>query len=271
MIITSTRTAIFALRLFAAAFVLPNCAAAQPTPLEHAHAHNDYVHTRPLLGALELGFNSIEADVFLVDGQLLVAHHRDSVDARRTLESLYLAPLRAYVQQHGGRAYAGAQPLTLLIDVKSDSEATYASLDSLLRRYADLFTIFAGDVVIQGPVVAVISGERAIGTMRRARVRFAAVDGRLADLRQSPPASRALMPLISDSWDHVTKWKGEGPAPATVRRDLERIVGVAHRQGRRIRFWGTPDNETVWQLLRDARVDLIGADDLDALRTFLMH
>jgi hypothetical protein len=255
----------------AAALVIPMCASAQLSPLEHAHAHNDYVHARPLLGALELGFNSIEADVYLVNGQLLVAHNRDSVDTQRTLEALYLAPLRAYVQQHGGRAYPGVQPLTLLIDVKSDSEATYASLDSLLRRYADLFTIFAGDVVIQGPVIAVISGERAIGAMRKARVRFAGVDGRLADLRQSLPATRALMPLVSDSWDHITKWKGDGVAPVTIRRDLERVVTLAHRQGKRIRFWGTPDNEAVWQLLLDARVDLIGADDLDALRTFLIR
>jgi hypothetical protein len=249
--------------------VLPRLAATQPTPLEHAHAHNDYVHARPLLGALERGFNSIEADVFLVDGQLLVAHHRDSVDAARTMEALYLAPLRAYVQQHGGRAYAGAQPLTLLIDVKSDSEATYVSLDSLLRRYADLFTIYAGGAVIKGPVVAVISGERAIGTMRRARRRFAGIDGRLADLSKS--TSPTLMPLISDSWEKITTWKGEGPAPATVRRDVERVVGLAHRQGKRVRFWGTADNEAVWQLLLDAHVDLIGADDLDALRTFLLR
>jgi len=36
-----------------------------------------------------------------------------------------------------------------------------------------------------------------------------------------------------------------------------------------VRFWGTPDNEVVWRLLLDANVDLIGADDLDALRDFL--
>ena len=57
------------------------------------------------------------------------------------------------------------EPLTLLIDVKRDSEATYVVLDALLRRYADLFTISAGGEVIDGPVVAIISGERAIGTL----------------------------------------------------------------------------------------------------------
>lgn len=241
----------------------------QVTPLEHAHAHNDYVHQRPLLDALERGFNSVEADIHLVGGQLLVAHSRDSVDASRTLESLYLAPLRTYVQSHGGRAYAGDMPLTLLIDVKSDAEGSYVVLDSLLRRYADLFTIHAGGEVVAGPVVAIVSGERAIGTMRRARVRFAGIDGRIADLAVNTRATSAVMPLVSDSWERITKWKGVGEVPANVRRDLARVVQLAHQHGQRVRFWGTPDTEVVWQLLLDANVDLIGADDLDRLRIFL--
>jgi hypothetical protein len=257
------------LTLLALAFTFSRSASGQPPALEHAHAHNDYVHARPLLDALERGFNSVEADVHLVGGRLLVAHSRDSVDATRTLESLYLAPLRAYVQQHGGRAYPGAGPLTLLIDVKADSEGSYVALDSLLRRYADLFTIYAGGEVIEGPVVAIISGERAIGTMRNSRVRLAGIDGRIPDLDAKSPAPRTVMPLISDSWDRITKWKGEGPLPANVRPDVERVVQLAHSHGQRVRFWGTPDNEAVWQLLLDARVDLIGADDLDALRDFL--
>ncbi len=240
----------------AVALAIPHATPAQ-------HAHNDYEHTRPLLDALERGFTSIEADVHLVDGQLLVAHHKDSVDKSRTLESLYLAPLRAHVQQQR------TTPLILLIDVKSNADSTYVVLDALLRRYADMLTIYAGDEVIQGPVHAIISGERAITTMRKARVRFAAMDGRLTDLRASPRATRALVPLISDSWEKITKWKGEGPVPPKVRDDIARIVSRAHAHGQRVRFWGTGDNEAVWQVLADANVDLIGADDLDALRAFL--
>ena len=251
------------------ALLCPGRADAQPAALAHTHAHHDYVHASPLLGALERGFRSVEADVHLVGGRLLVAHNCDSVDAAHTLESLYLEPLRANIHQHGGRAYPGAAPLTLLIDVKSDSEATYSALDAVLRRYADILTSFARGEVADGPVIAVISGERAINTMRRAPVRFAAVDGRLADLEKPPRPARALMPIVSDSRDRITTWKGVGPAPANVRRDVDRAVCLAHAQGRQLRFSGTPDNEAVWLLLSDAGVDLIGADDLDALGTFL--
>ena len=263
--------------LTAALLLLPSGLSAQLTVLEQAHAHNDYQHARPMRDALERGFNSIEADVHLVHGQLLVAHDKDSVVASRTLESLYLAPLRAHIQRQNGQVHPGARPLTLLIDVKGDSEQTYVVLDALLRRYADILTIHAGAVVIEGPVAAVISGNRAIGTMRRATVRFAALDGRISDLAdtavthagmgsQSPSL---LMPLISDSWEHITEWKGVGPPPPDVRPEVARIVRRAHERGQRVRFWGTPDNAVVWRLLRDTGVDLINADDLDALRAFL--
>src|SRR5438552_3449936 len=60
-----------------------------PVPLIHAHAHNDYLHRRPLLDALDCGFCSVEADVHLVDGQLLVAHKLNEVRPELTLQSLY--------------------------------------------------------------------------------------------------------------------------------------------------------------------------------------
>ncbi|MDB4917706.1 MAG: hypothetical protein JWM95_5350 [Gemmatimonadetes bacterium] len=244
-------------------------AMAQPTPLDHAHAHNDFEHARPLFDAVERGFGSVEADVYLVGGQLLVGHSRDSLDASRTLESLYLDPLRAYARQHGGRVHGGAQPLTLLIDVKTNADSTYLVLNGVLRRYADLFTIYAGSEVIDGPIVAVISGNRAIKTMNAARVRFAGADGRIPDLTSTPRISSKVMPLISDSWERITTWDGTSSAPATLRQEIDRLVSLAHQHGQRLRFWATPDNEAVWQLLTDAHVDLIGADDLEGLRLFL--
>src|SRR5215475_7710089 len=79
---------------------------AQPTPLVRVHAHNDYEHKRPLFDALDHGFCSVEADIYLVDGALLVAHDRDQVKPERTLQALYLDPLRERVKTNGGRVYA---------------------------------------------------------------------------------------------------------------------------------------------------------------------
>ena len=239
------------------------------SPLDHAHAHNDYEHARPLLDALDRGFGSVEADIYLVDGALLVAHARDSVRADRTLESLYLAPLRAWIGAHGGRVYAGRPPLTLLIDVKSNAESTWAALEPLLRRYDDVITSWHGDSMTARPVVAVISGERPLFTLPAQRDRWAGLDGRLADLAAVHATPAVAMPLVSDDWKEITRWRGRGAPPSAVRRRVASAVARAHAQGRRLRFWNTPDLPVVWRLLVRSGVDLIGADDLGALRRFL--
>ena len=69
--------------------------AEETKPVPQAHAHNDYYHQRPLLDALSHGFCSVEADIFLVDGKLLVGHSRSELKPNNTLERLYLDPLRA--------------------------------------------------------------------------------------------------------------------------------------------------------------------------------
>src|SRR5690242_3898337 len=54
------------------------------------HAHNDYVKPLPFYDAFNKGFGSIEADIFLKEGKLLVAHSAAELDEKRTLETMYL-------------------------------------------------------------------------------------------------------------------------------------------------------------------------------------
>jgi hypothetical protein len=264
-LLTLCRTLVIAI----ACMPLVSMRAHAQSPLDRAHAHNDYQHARPLLDALDRGYGSVEADVYLVNGALLVAHARDSVRAGRTLESLYLAPLRAWIGTHGGWVYAGRPPLALLIDVKSDAESTWVALEPLLRRYDDVITSWHGDSMTTRPVIAVISGERPLVTLPAQRDRWAGLDGRLADLDAVHGPPGVAMPLVSDDWKQITKWRGRGAPPNSVRRRLASAVARAHAQGRRLRFWNTPDAPAVWRLLVRSGVDLIGADDLDALRLFL--
>src|SRR5690242_14417672 len=81
----------------------------RPTPLIHAHAHNDYEHQRPLFDALSHGFCSVEADIYTTNSQLLVAHNIKDVKPERTLQALYLDPLRKLAKKHHGKIY-GDEP-----------------------------------------------------------------------------------------------------------------------------------------------------------------
>lgn len=236
-------------------------------PLPQAHAHNDYRHPRPLLDALDHGFCSIEADVYLVDGDLLVGHDRDELKAGRTLEALYLAPLRERVERNGGTVYPKGPTVILLIDVKDDAEATYAALHQLLSKYEGMLTTVRGERFEQKAVTAVISGNRAEETIRKQEVRFAAIDGRPADLEKGEPSH--VMPLVSANWTNLFAWRGDGPMPEAERTKLRDYVTKAHDRSRLVRFWATPESEEVWNELLAAKVDLIGTDDLDRLRDVL--
>jgi hypothetical protein len=83
-------------------FSVPPAVAAQqclPASLLPAYAHNDYRNKRPLEDALALGYQGVEVDYVFVDGKLLVSHGRGDALRGRTLDRLYLAPLRERVRR----------------------------------------------------------------------------------------------------------------------------------------------------------------------------
>lgn len=248
-----------------------------PTPLPRAHAHNDYHHKRPLFDALSHGFTSVEADIWLVDGELLVAHDAAELDPDRTLRSLYLDPLRELARANGGRIHPGYDaPFQLLVDIKNTGVETYLALSRQLRRYGDLLSSATREGhVHERAVTVVVSGERdAREPMAAEPLRHAFYDGRLADLAAAEPAPASFMPLVSDNWTTTFSWLGEGEFPEEERALLHEIVATAHERGQRVRFWATPDapgpeRRAVWRELLAADVDHLNTDDLAALEQFL--
>ncbi|MGH3334169.1 MAG: phosphatidylinositol-specific phospholipase C/glycerophosphodiester phosphodiesterase family protein [Nocardioidaceae bacterium] len=269
-------TVIAALVLLASSISAANSGQpSQVTPLAQAHAHNDYEHDQPLMGALDRGFTSVETDVWLVGGELFVGHDRDGVVPGETLETLYLEPLAERVRANGGSVYPGwEQGFHLLIDVKSDARPTYLAIHRTLRRYQAMMTRFSPEGVRGGAVTATISGNRDLGLMAQQNVRYAAYDGRLSDLGSGVTPS--LVPLISDSWAETFSWRGVGPMPDSERRKLRDIVAQAHANGQRVRFWATSDlpipaRRSIRQEQLDAGVDYLDTDHPADLRHFLLN
>lgn len=238
-------------------------------PLEHAHAHNDYEHPRPLLDALDHGFTSLEADVYLVDGELLVAHDFNKVSKSRTLESLYLGPMSQLVREHGGKVFPDGPVVTLLVDIKRDGKAAYVVLDKLLQSYESMISVTRDGVFAEKAITVVVSGDRPIPQIIASNPRFVGFDGRLGDLDSEHPAS--LMPLVSDNWTLHFKYRGSGDFNQVERSKLKDIITKAHDKGRRVRFWATPESQPIWTELLAARVDLIGTDRLSQLADFLRN
>jgi hypothetical protein len=237
------------------------------TPLKHTHAHNDYEHARPLMDALDQGFTSVEADIYLVGDQLLIGHTASSLKPERTLEKLYLDPLRERARANGGRIYRDGPPFYLLIDVKTAATPTYRRLHDVLAKYRDLLTTIQDGKVEPKAVNVVISGNRDKAAMAAQKLRYAGLDGRAPDLDGNDSAE--LIPWISDRWGALFSWKGDGAMPAAERTRLEEMVRKAHGQGKLVRFWATPEKEAFWDELYAAGVDLINTDQLAELASFL--
>ncbi|MEO3809555.1 hypothetical protein ABGB17_11195 [Sphaerisporangium sp. B11E5] len=271
-----------------------------PERLVHHHSHNDYLH-RPLVDALELGYTSVEVDVWrtIEAPDLLQVGNRwgdvSPPDPRRTMQRLYLDPLRAHLRATGFEPYPHrpGTVLQLLIDVKAgvsgsndDGDETerrrlYDQLEEVLADYADILTEYDRDgVSVQRAVNVVLTGERpGLGYILDRPKRHAAGDGVLSFLRVDDSDFRmpsSLVPLVSGRYDLNFRFQ------TGLERDevakLARIYELAEANGQRVRFWGGPSDRPTWQRLLAPLGDvswnrplpvLLNTDDLAGFRSFL--
>ena len=225
------------------------------------------------MAALELGFASVEADVYLIDGDLHVSHDvPKTLRPERTLVQLYLEPLAAHLRAHGGRIYPGNnQPFYLMLDFKTASAATYARLKAVLALYHDILARPnppGGEP--NGPVTIFISGfkgRRPFYEVLSDPAAPVALDGTPDEVGLGIPA--AVEPVVSASYTRFLKWSGAGAIPTEEQKQLHEFVVATHREGKKVRLWAIPHDERVWTYLLDQGVDLLSADDLPRLIAFL--
>lgn len=229
----------------------------EPTILP-AHSHNDYEHDTPLLLALEHRFQSVEADVWLIDGELRVSHTRPLIPSRApTLEELYLVPLKLMVLANEGKVYPEyGGDFFLMIDVKGPAEETFEVLSKQIAAYPEL----------QESVTFVVSGNRAIRQLLNQEDQLLTLDGRLDQLGDQISADN--MPFISDNFRTYFQWKG-GDISATDIQRLDAMAEQVHDQGKLFRLWATPDTPECWEFLLDHGVDLINTDQIEAFSEWM--
>lgn len=234
-----------------------------------AHSSMDYEQPRPLFSALQLRYASVEADVFLVNGELLVGSEVNNLIPGRTLGNLYLEPLRLLSMRNGGQIYAETtSPLILIVDIKTAAEATYQQLERALGPYERMLTQFTPDSTKPGAITVVVSGNRPRGLMENQAQRFSAYDGNLTDLTGGN-VNPNFTPVISGDWGSVFAWHGAGNMPEEERQRLDTFSQLARNSNVKLRFLATPELPSVWQELNNARVGLIEAEKIEALSQIL--
>ncbi len=231
---------------------------AQELQFKGGHSHNDYHQPHPLTDAWDNGMVSIEADVFLKDGILLVGHEEKELREDRTLDKLYLKPLCAYYNESEDKP----SPVILMIDIKERGEACYTALKNLIARYQSTLTHYTNGKINKKDITIILSGDRPINMVKGEKDRYVFIDGRIPDLKNNEKSS--LMPLISDDWKKFFTWDGKGNISDKERNKLQKFITDCHKQHKMIRFWGMPGcgdtGLAYWELLKKEGVDLIGTD-----------
>lgn len=123
--------------LFAALCTCATAVAERPILI---HSHNDYCRRAPFWQAYAQQVYSIEADVFLHGGKLLVGHEVEDLSPGMTFEALYVEPLVTLFGRNGGRAWKDSgEHLQLMVELKSATEPTLQAVAALLGRYPEVF------------------------------------------------------------------------------------------------------------------------------------
>ena len=242
---------------------------AQSIPLANAFAHNDYWHKRPLFDALDNGFTHVEADIYLRNGKLIVAHILPMLEKSRTLESLYLAPLMDCINGKNTLATRPVAPITLMIDIKSNANKTYAALEVLLNKYRSVISGYENGAYVQRQVNIVITGNKPFKMLKAEQNRLAFIDEDLLKTYRDTLATNVYQ-TASCKYSKILKWNGKGEMPAAQKQKLTAFVNMAHKYGKKVRLWASPEKEVVWTQLLNCGVDLINTDKLEELKGFLL-
>jgi len=226
----------------------------------NTHSHNDYEQQHPFWMAYDEGFGSIEADIFLRNGKLLVGHDTIEIKAGRTLEEYYIRPLVGCIHKNHGHPYADpSRQLQILIDVKEDSVATLGKLVEVLKKYPPLTRCSS--------LKWVISGSRPDPARYADYPSFIWFDGILH--QDYSPAALEKIAMMSDNLSHYSRWNGLDTIPADQWKTLQAAIDHSHSLHKPVRLWGAPDFVNAWHQFILLKVDYINTDHIHELAGFL--
>ncbi|KAJ2990295.1 hypothetical protein NUW58_g3024 [Xylaria curta] len=229
------------------------------------HSHNDYDQDVPVFAALSAGCISMEADVWLLGGDVILGHILPTLG--RTLRAQYVNPLKAIIDHNGGSVYKSrpSQTLVLLVDFKTSDtgtlDAVVKALDPL--RQAGYLSRLEGGVFVKKAVTVVASGSAPFDRINKGDgvpSRDIFYDANLGALGGTMYTSQNSYVASADFQDAV----GAASSATLTTAQMNTItnhVSQAHAKGLIARYWNLP-GEYLWEPLEALGVDLLNTDDL---------
>lgn len=211
------------------------------------HSHNDYMQNVPFWNALAAQATSIEVDVFLSNGKLLVGHELYELNEQKTIERLYLEPLKESI----ARGYVENSTLQLLVDIKTDALTTLNAIVTTLKGYPTIINTKNITITISGnrpPPAAFVNYPEYISFDYQS----------LAPINDAKVLKKISM--VSLSFAQFSEWNGKGRLTAKDYTTVAGVIAKAHALHKPFRFWATPDSKSAWKAFVDMGVDFINTD-----------
>ena len=223
------------------------------------HAHNDYQKPEPLTNALRHKVFSIEADIYLSDNRLLVAHDKEELSTAKRLDSLYLLPIIELFHRNKGSISEDSSYLpVLMIDIKENGEAALTQLIKLVSQHRPVFDRSVNAKAMQ----LVISGNRGASSTWTSYPSYIFFDGRPKETYDSVTLQRVA--FISDSYSNYIN-----PHDSITSR-IRQVVKKVHGLGKLFRLWGSPDNYESWKQQQQLGVDIINTDKVEECSNYFL-
>ncbi|RZK60319.1 MAG: glycerophosphodiester phosphodiesterase [Pedobacter sp.] len=230
------------------------------------HSHNDYVQKQQFSLAYDNKVYQIEADIFEVNGELIVAHSKKEIDTKQTLEKLYLDKIDSLFKLYKGKVGGDKKyTFTLMIDFKTSWETTFPAFQKHIEKYGEIFDRSKNKNAVQ----IVISGNRPADSLYHTFPSWVYFDG-LPNISYAKTDLKRIT-MISDNFAIYSRWKGVGEISEADKMKLQATVKEAHQLNKPIRFWGAPDTQDCWKQLVELGVDIINTDKIVECKTYFEH
>lgn len=223
------------------------------------HSHNDYLQPVPFWDAFSAGCASIEVDVILQEGELMVAHEKASIQAPRTFENLYLKP----IQQGIDLGLIKGFNFHLLVDIKTEA---YSTLDLLVKQTQPYAAMLYSPENPLG-LKLIISGGRPKAADYVKYPSWVFFDYQSSQLTSDLPWEKIGM--VSLSFPRFSVWNGKGRIVESQRKQLQAFIDLVHSYDRPVRFWASPDGKTAWRAFHEMGIDYINTDRPAEARDYL--
>lgn len=225
---------------------------AQNITAANAHSHNDYAQQKPFHLAYNEGFGSIEADIHLVNNEILVGHDTKDLVTSNSLENLYLKPIVSYNQPD--------RKLQFLIDIKTEAISTLDQLVKLLQKYPS--------ITQNKNITIAISGNAPDPSLFDRYPSFIWFDGRINT--NYTPSQLSRVALISEDYYKVIEYKPKWPLDSLTISKVKQFIDKVHKLVKPVRLWASPDTPAAWEIFITCGVDYINTDKINELADFVI-